>query len=177
MKFQLPNRVKPAGFRDTVRIARRDLDRISDLITIMEGPNVLRVLPKIMGGAALLQTQPAVVTALTASQVAFMGPIVGLPQDPLVLALCYIPQITTITAASTTTLNFNRTDTPAVIGGTVILAATGQTILSPIFMMAVVPFGIPAVNGVSVSGANTTPAGVPTGTATQPIIFAILGLT
>jgi hypothetical protein len=117
------------------------------------------------------------VTALTASQVAFVGPVLNVPQDPLVLALAYIPVITTITAASTTTLNLNRTDTPAVIQSTAILAATGQTTIASTFIMAVVPFGIPAANGVSLSGANSTPAGVPTGSATAPIILALVGLT
>lgn len=172
-------KVKPYGRRDQVKLARRDFDRISHLLSVMSDPTgkALHVLPRLTGGAQLLQTQPAAVPALTASQVAFMGPLIGVPQDPLVLALAYIPTITTITAASTTTLNFNRTDTPAVIGGAPsILAATGQTTLGPIFMMAVVPFGIPAASGVSLSGSNSTPAGVPTGSATQPIIFTLIGL-
>lgn len=178
----LPFKVKPYGRRDYVKVARRDLDRISHLLSIMENPadrrGGIHLLPKLGGGAQLLATSPAAAPHLTSSQVAFLGPLIGIPQDPLVLALCSIPQMATQTAAATIVLNFNRTDTPAVIGGCSYLTPTAGTAASaPITMFAVVPFGIPAASGVSVSGSDTAQTAVPTGSATQPMVLAILGLS
>lgn len=156
------------GRRDEVKLAKLHQERINAIL----GGKL-----RLGGGAESYLTYPAVATALTTAQVAFMGPLLSSPDAPLVLALAYIPSITTVTAASTITLNINRTDTPAVIGGSSFLAATAGTAnQAPITMMAIVPFGIPAANGVSVSGAASTGSPVPTGSATQPMILALVGL-
>lgn len=176
MRFQLPGR------RDSVRVSRRDLDRIlmhlNGFDLISDGKDAARILPRIRGAAAEYAVYPAVATALTTAQVAFLGPLENVPQTPLVLGLAYIPTVTTQTAAATIVLNFNRTDTPAVIGGSTYLTPTAGTVNSaPVNMLCIVPFGIPAVNGISVSGSDTAGTAIPTGTATRPMIIAMLGLS
>jgi hypothetical protein len=160
------------------RAEKRQLARIDELPTLAQMAllDELGLLPNHRNAQEFL-TYIAAATALTSSQVAFMGPLLNVPQSPLVLAITQIPTITTVTAASTVTLNINRTDTPAVIGGSPILAATGQTALGPITLITVVPFGIPAGSGISVSGAASSGSPVPTGSATQPMILAMLGLS
>lgn len=166
--MNIPSLLLP-GRRGEVKLAKLHQERID---AILGGK--LRV----GGGAESYLTYPAVATALTTAQVAFMGPLLSTPDSPLVLALAYIPTITTITATSTLTFNINRTDTPAVIGGCTMLAPTAGTAnFAPVTMMAIVPFGIPAANGISVSGAATSGSPVPTGSATQPMILALVGLS
>jgi hypothetical protein len=160
------------------RAEKRQLAKFDELpaLTQMALLRELNLLPNYRNAQEYL-TYIAAATALTASQVAFMGPILSVPQDPLVLCFAYIPTITTVTATSTLTFNINRTDTPAVIGGGVVLAPTGGTKAGPLTLMAVVPFGIPAGSGISVSGSDSSATAIPTGSATQPMILALLGLS
>lgn len=123
-------------------------------------------------------------SALTASQVTFLGPLVGIPQSPIVLCLAYIPQITTVTATATITLQMRRTDTPAVISNAVKLAATADTNPGPFTIMGVLPIpsttttavNLPPGYGIDVQGANSSGSGVPTGSATAPMILGAFGL-
>lgn len=174
-----PDFLKLPGRRDSVRVARRDIDRISHLLSCFEGGDGrMHLLPRLGGGAAQFLTFNVAATALTNAQVAFLGPLVGIEQAALTLGMAIIPTITAQTAAATIVINFNRTDTPAVIGGTTYLTPTAGTVNSaPVSLFCIVPFGIPAVNGISVSASDTAQTAIPTGSATRPMILAALGLT
>ncbi len=167
---------------DLKRAGRIRYNRAYDLVGYLQGLDGLYIdaaltelQQSIMGGAEEALQYFAAATALTASQVAFMGTLYPLP-SPLIIAWAYVPTITTVTATSTLTFNFNRTDTPAVIGGQVQLAPTAGT-KSFLNMMCIVPAGIPAANGVTVSGQDSAATAVPTGTATQPMVFTLLGVS
>jgi hypothetical protein len=182
-------RVKTAG--DLVGLlddfSQLDRDRVAHLLR--KGPSVdaddrydrikyLLGAAKIAGASAQYIAGTAAATALTNSQVAYMGPLVGLAQAPFVLGLHHVPVTSAATAATTITINANRTDTPAVIGGQAYLTATGDTAGRGPSFPFVVPFGIPAANGVSISGAETGAAGaVMTGSATLPMLLIVLGLS
>ena len=136
-----------------------------------------RVQMPMAGGSAQFVTVTGTTSALINAQALQQGPIVGLDQAPFVLAISMIPSITTATAATIITTNLNRTDTPAVFGGTASLMPTGGTAPGALVTMGIVPFGIPATNGVSLSAAASGAAGgVVTGSATQPTILAIVGI-
>lgn len=123
-------------------------------------------------------TSPA---ALGAVQTTFIGPLIGLPQSPLILCMAYIPQITGTTATATVTLQMRRTDTPAVIGNAVHLCGTADTNPGPFIIVGYVPTpaniaAIPAGSGIDVQGAASAGAGTLTASATAPLSLGAFGL-
>lgn len=135
----------------------------------------LGLLP-IIGGAeqvSILTVSPA---ALGAALATYQGPVLGIPEAPLVLGIHQAPTVTGATAAATLTFNLRRTDTPAVIASQSFLTATADTNPRGPFIVGVVPFGIPAGSGVDVQGSASAGAGTLTASATAPLILAILGL-
>lgn len=133
-------------------------------------------LPPIAGATQNVLNVTASPAALGAAQATYIGPVLGIPQSPLIIALHHLPQIAGTTAAATITLQMRRTDTPAVIANAVHLCATGDTNPGPFTIVGIVPAGIPAGSGVDVQGAASAGAGTPTASATAPITLAVLGL-
>lgn len=135
----------------------------------------LGLLP-IIGGAEQVNILTVSPTALAAGAATYQGPLIGIPQAPLVLGLHFAPTVTGATAAATLTFNMRRTDTPAVIGSQSWLTATADTNPRGPFIATVVPFGIPAASGIDVQGSASAGAGTLTASATAPLILAALGL-
>ena len=133
-------------------------------------------LPAIAGGSQNVLNITASAAALTSSQVTYIGPVLGIPQAPLILALHHLPQIAGTTATATITLQMRRTDTPAVIANAVHLCGTADTNPGPFDIIGIVPAGVPAGSGVDVQGAASSGAGTPTASATAPITLAVVGL-
>jgi len=149
----------------------------SDFIDALQDASARRLnLAPIAGAAGAQYVQlTAAAAALTNSQVAYIGPLVGVGQAPLVLGFHHVPVTSAATAATTVTINANRTDTPAVIGGVAFLTATADTAPRGPSFPFIIPFGIPATSGVSISGAESGAAGIiMTGSATLPILLIAL---
>ena len=171
--------------RPTLKLAGlrryRTAIELQDYVRELSGTerNELRELLKIpaLGGGSQnglnVTTSPA---ALGAAQATYIGPVLGIPQAPLVLAFHHLPQIAGTTATATVTLQMRRTDTPAVIANAVHLCGTADTNPGPFDIIGVVPTGIPAGSGVDVQGAASAGAGTPTASATAPITLAVVGL-
>lgn len=133
-------------------------------------------LGRIMGGSEQILLVTASPAALAAAAATYIGPLIGIPEQPLVMAFHYCPTVTGATAAATLTFTMRRTDTPATIGTQSFLTATADTNpRGPVFF-CVVPFGIPAANGVDVQGAASAGAGTLTASATSPLVLAVLGV-
>jgi hypothetical protein len=169
LKFAGRNRVRTADeiVSEVIQLETTELDKFLKIIKS----------PTIMGGAEQILTVIASPAALGAALATYIGPLVGIPQAPLVLGITFAPTITGATAAAVVTANMRRTDTPAVIGSQVATMPTGGTNPPGPFIITQVPFGIPAGNGIDVQASASAGAGTLTATATAPIILAALGLT
>jgi hypothetical protein len=133
-------------------------------------------LANLSGASAVYQLVTASPSALAAAAATYIGPIVGLPQQPFQLAVHYVPTVTGATAATLLTFAMRRTDTPANISTMTFTTATGDTNPRGPTLIGVVPFGIPAASGVDVQGTAAAGAGTLTASATSPLILAILGI-
>lgn len=132
--------------------------------------------PKMAGGGQeflLTIVNPA---ALGAALTTYQGPLLSVPQDPLVLAVHYIPTIAAVTAASTMQFNRRRTDVPTVIGGGTTLTATAATQIGGLTFVDVVPPNIPAGSGIDCQASTSVGAGTITVSATAPMVLALLGI-
>jgi hypothetical protein len=169
---------------DFRRVGRKRANTAHDLAGYFAGSELdtdaakmLDVLSRpIAGGAQEVLTIIANPAAVGAAAATWIGPILSVPQDPLVLALNYIPTIAAVSAASTMIFNMRRTDTPAVIQSGTIITGTAQTQVGAITLVGIVPFGIPAANGVDAQAQTSAGAGTITVSATSPGILALIGV-
>lgn len=134
----------------------------------------LGLLP-IIGGSEQINIVTSSPAALGGALATYIGPVTGIPESPLVLGVHFAPTVTGATAAATLTFNMRRTDTSAVIASQSFLTATADTNPRGPFIVGVVPFGIPAANGIDVQGSASAGAGTLTASATAPLILAALG--
>lgn len=167
------------------RAGSRRVRTAKDLVSFLHDPNEAEevrelftqdTLPPIAGGAANALQVISNPAALAAAQATVIGPLIGIPQDPLVLSYWYIPTIAGVSAASTMIFQTRRTDTPAVIQSGTILTGTAQTQVGAITQVGIVPFGIPAASGVDCQANTSAGAGTITVSATSPMILAVLGV-
>jgi hypothetical protein len=134
-------------------------------------------LERLTGASAVYQLVTASPAALAAGAATVAGPLVGLPQAPFTLGLFYVPTITGANAAATLTFSIRRTDTPALISTQSFLTATADTNPRGPTLIAVVPFGIPATNGIDAQGQASAGAGTLTASVTAPLILAAVGIS
>lgn len=151
------------------------LDEVKD--DELEKVTRLLKLPKMAGGGQEILQVIANPAALGAAQATVIGPILSIPQDPLVLSFWHIPTIAGVNAAATMIFLTRRTDTPATIQTGTIITGTAQTQVGAITQVAVVPFGIPAASGVDCQANTSAGAGTITVSATAPMILAIVGVS
>lgn len=132
--------------------------------------------PRIAGGAQEF-LQVTANAALTTAQATVIGPLLAIPEDPLVLAFFYASNITGVAAAAAVTINLVRSDTSAVFSAGVFTnnGAGAGNVGGP-DVLGIVPFGIPAANGVLAQAAVSSGTATIVGAATTPIVLGVLGL-
>lgn len=170
MKLHLPKLHVP-GRRDPVSLYSNHAELVQEIIR-------LGGRRPIGGGAAQFLTNPTNPAALGAAAATVLGPLLGLEQIAFNLAVAWIPNVTGITAAAAVTTTIRRTDTPAVIGTAVVTnSGAGASAVGPIICLALVPFGIPAANGIDCQMSASAGAGQPVFTTTgAPAFLAMLGI-
>jgi hypothetical protein len=168
------------------RRARRAVDLIdflkmdsvgrAQLLDELQVPAIKRLgLLSLMGSSEQVIIATVSPAALGAAAATYIGPLIGLPEQPLVLGVHFCPTVTGANAAVTLTFAMRRTDTPANIATQSFLTATADTNPRGPFIVGVVPFGIPAANGIDVQGTASAGAGTLTASATSPLILAAVG--
>jgi hypothetical protein len=162
--------------RRRVRTARELVAALRHGALTAEELVALRGLKPAMGGAE--QALQVVANAAVVNAAAtYIGPILNVPQDPLVLALFSGNQITAMAAAETVQFNMRRTDTPAQIAQLVVTnPGAGASTMEIGTLLGIVPFGIPAGSGVDVQQLGSVATGSIAASATAPSTLALLGV-
>lgn len=173
----------PASIRRRAGQRRARLAReIAAEIVNMEGADFARLMfqlgrPLPAVGASEEYLQATGNTALTTTVATILGPMLSTEQMPLELAIAFVSNTTGVAAGASVTYDLFRNDTNAVFAAEVCTntgagaaAAGGATIL------AVVPSGIPAGNGVLFRGTASSGTATAAASATNPALLAFLGL-
>lgn len=163
--------------RARLRTARELMDELAALPPL-ERERFLRIIsmPRIAGGAQLAYTTTANV-ALTTVQATLVGPVLGIGQAPLNLAIGFVSQCTGVAAGAAVTCNLVRNDTTAVIGSAVVTNnGAGAGAVGGVDPMAIVPAGVTPGAGVTMQAATSSGTATAVGSATAPITLAILGI-
>ena len=134
------------------------------------------VLPPIAGGSQQAVTATANV-ALTTAQATCVGPLLGIGQAPLMLAIAFISQVTGVAAGAAITCNVVRNDTSAVIGSAVVTNnGAGAGAVGGVDPIAIVPPGVTPGGGVLIQAATSSGTATAVGSATAPITLTIVGI-
>ena len=133
-------------------------------------------LPTAAGGSQLAVTATANVS-LTTTQATLVGPLLGLGQAPLQLALGFVSQVTGVAAGAGITANIVRNDTSAIIGAAVVTNnGAGAGAVGGVDPLAVVPAGVTPGGGILLQAAASSGTATAVGSATAPISLVCVGI-
>jgi hypothetical protein len=138
---------------------------------------LLEIIKRPIAGASQQIATVVANASLTTTPTTIIGGILGVAEEPLVLALGYVGNTTGLAAGANALYSIRRTDTPAILqSGVATNSGAGAAAVGPAFVLAIVPFGIPAANGVDMQGSVSSGTGTAVAAATTPIILAVVGV-